>query len=102
MKTEVRNRLTMSKGVVSARIAPRGEDRYAWVWIAPLRNGSFKVSTVEVPRNLIDNDISFYEPDIDRTNIATVDTVQEAEEIVISLGVDTDDLAPPWHNGFPL
>ena len=81
MKTEVRNRLTMSKGVVSARIAPRGEDRYAWVWIAPLRNGSFKVSTVEVPRNLIDNDISFYEPDIDRTNIATVDTVQEAKRL---------------------
>ncbi|MEU4560465.1 hypothetical protein AB0F72_18975 [Actinoplanes sp. NPDC023936] len=102
MKTEVRNRLTMTKGVISARLAPKVDDRYAWVWIAPLRNGTFRVSTVEIPRNLIDDDISFYEPDIDRTVVATVGTVQEAEEIVISLGVDADDLAPPWHNAFPL
>ena len=102
MKAEVRNRLTMSKGVVSARLTPKTEDRYAWVWIAPLRNGTFKVSTVEVPRNLIDNDVCFYEPDIDRAHVATVDTVQEAEEIVRGLGVDPDDLAPPWHNDFPL
>jgi hypothetical protein len=102
LKPEVRNRLTMSKGLVSARLAARADQRYAWVWITPLRKGTFKVSTVEVPRNLIDNDVSFYEPDIERSHVATVDTVQEAEEIVRNLGVDPDDLAPPWHNGFPL
>ena len=102
VKTEVRNRLTMSKGVVSAKMTPKTAERYAWVWIAPLGDDTFRVSTVEVPRDLIDNDVSFYEPDIERTRVATVASVQEAEEVVRSLGVDPDELAPPWHNGFPL
>src|SRR4029079_1027624 len=63
MRTEIENRLIMTKSLVSARRAASSDDRYAWVWVAPLRDGTFKVSTVELAKQLVDEDVCFFEDD---------------------------------------
>ncbi|WP_157407383.1 hypothetical protein [Actinomadura atramentaria] len=102
MRTEVKNRLVMSHALVSARKEVASPDVYGWVWITPLSDGTFKVSTVEVPKHLVDEDICFFEDDIVRTHIGTVADISEAEALVVGVGVDPEDLNVPWHNDFPL
>jgi hypothetical protein len=102
MRTEVANRLTMTKSIVSARINPESPGSYAWVWVSPLEDGSFRISTVEIPANLVDEDICFAEEDIERVLIATVANLEEVDSKIQELGVDPDELDAPWKNDFPL
>ena len=102
MRTEVQNRLIMTKGLVSARRQASSADRNAWVWVAPLRDGTFKVSTVELPKGVVDEDTCFFEDDIERTHVGTVAEISEVDELVRGVGVDPDSLDPPWKNDFPL
>ncbi len=102
MRTEVENRLVMSKALVSARREASSPDRYAWVWVDPLSDGTFSVSTVEIPQQLVDEDACFFEDDIERVRIGTVRRITEVDDLVRGLGVDPDELDPPWKNGFPL
>jgi hypothetical protein len=102
MRTEIENRLIMTKSLVSARRAASSDDRYAWVWVAPLRDGTFKVSTVELAKQLVDEDVCFFEDDIDRVHVGTVAEISEVDELVRGLGVDPETLDPPWKNDFPL
>lgn len=102
MRLQAKNRLVMTKDLISARLDAGSLDQYAWVWVSPLRDGSFKVSTVKVPKTLVDDDVCFFEDDIERTHIGTVSAIADVDAVVSSLGVDPDDLDAPWHNGFPL
>ncbi|MDT0571073.1 hypothetical protein RM704_27030 [Streptomyces sp. DSM 3412] len=102
MRTEVANRLTMTKSLVSARREPESQDRYAWVWVFPLQDGTFRVSTVEIPKNLVDEDICFAEEDIERVQVAVVATLEAVDSAVSDLGVDPNSLDAPWKNDFPL
>ncbi|KAB2339093.1 hypothetical protein [Actinomadura rudentiformis] len=92
----------MTKALVSARRKASSPDRYAWVWVSPLRDGTFKVSAVEIPRRLVDENICFFEDDIDRVHVGTVLKIADIDELMESLGVDPDELDAPWHNDFPL
>jgi hypothetical protein len=102
VRTQVKNRLVMTKDLVSARKEASSADRYAWVWVTPLDDGTFRVSTVEIPKQIVDDDVCFYEPDIQRTRVATLTDVAEVDEVVRGLGVDPETLDAPWHNNFPL
>ncbi|RST07360.1 hypothetical protein EF910_06670 [Streptomyces sp. WAC07149] len=102
MRTEVANRLTMSRATVSARRKASSDERYAWVWVFPARDGTYRVSTVEIPKNLVDDDECFAEEDLSREHICTVGNLSEVEEAVRELGVDPDSLDAPWKNDFPL
>ena len=102
MKTQVRNRLTMTKSIVSARMDATRPDSYAWIWITPMRDGSYKVSTVELWRDLVDNGVCSFEGDITRNHVGILSDVAEIDDFVRRLGVDPDTLDGPWHNGFPL
>lgn len=102
MRTEVANRLTMTKSLVSARREPEAKESYAWVWVFPLHEGTFRVSTVEIPKRFIDEDICFAEEDIHRVQVATVATLEEVDGVVRDLGVDPGSLDAPWKNDFPL
>ncbi|TDD27194.1 hypothetical protein E1287_35045 [Actinomadura sp. KC06] len=92
----------MSKALVSARREPSSSDRYAWVWVAPLGDGTFRVSTVEISKHIVDEDICFFEDDIERVHIGTFTDISEVDDLVRGLGVDPDELDPPWKNDFPL
>src|SRR5215510_7693373 len=102
MRTEARNRLTMTRDLVSARREAARADHYAWVWVSPLDDGRFRISTVEVARGIVDNDVCFFEDDIERVHVATASDLDEVDELVRALGVDPDTLDVPWRNGFPL
>ncbi|WP_055714839.1 hypothetical protein [Streptomyces torulosus] len=102
MRTEVANRLVMTRALVSARRQPSTQNAYAWVWAFPLRDGKFRVSTVEIPKRFVDEDTCFGEEDIERVHVATVETVEEIDAIVRELGVDPETLDAPWKNDFPL
>ncbi|MGW2523860.1 hypothetical protein ACWC09_44125 [Streptomyces sp. NPDC001617] len=102
MRTEVANRLTMVRSLVSARSKSDSEDAYAWVWVFPLKDRTFRISTVEVPKRLVDDDVCFAEEDIERVQVATVATLEEVDDVVRELGVDPDSLDAPWKNDFPL
>ncbi|NEW29528.1 hypothetical protein [Nocardia cyriacigeorgica] len=102
MRLEVSNRLTMLKGFVTARCEPEIESRYAWVWVYPLKDGRFDVSTVEIDKKFVDNDDDVGEDDISRRDLGIVHTIEEVDKLIEQLGVDPNDLDAPWHNGFPL
>lgn len=97
MRTEVENRVRMTKALVSARRAASSDDRYA-----PLRDGTFKVSTVELPKQLVDEDACFVEDDIDRVHVGTVAEISEVGELVRGVRRRSGNLGPPWKNHFPL
>ncbi|WP_371577487.1 hypothetical protein [Streptomyces sp. NBC_01314] len=102
MRTEVANRLVMTRALVSARRHPGTPDSYAWVWAFPMRDGKFRISTVEIPKLIVDEDACFGEEDIERVHVATVETVEEVDMVVRNLGVDPETLDAPWKNDFPL
>jgi hypothetical protein len=102
VRTEVKNRLIMTKALVSARKTASAADRYAWVWVAPLRDGTFRVSTVELPGRLVDEDLCFFEADIERVHVGTADDISGVDKLVKRVGVDPESLDSPWKNGFPL
>jgi hypothetical protein len=102
VRIEVANRLTMTKSLVSARTQSGTEGDYAWVWVFPLEDKTFRISTVQVPKRFIDEDICFAEDDICRQRVATVATLEEVDSVVRGLGVNPDSLDAPWKNDFPL
>jgi hypothetical protein len=102
MRTEVRNRLTMSRALVSARHESSAPDRYAWIWVLPLPDGRFRVALIEVPKHFVDDDEHFYEDDMTTRFIKVVDDVSDVDPAVREAGGHPDDLDAPWHNGFPL
>ncbi|MFE7135687.1 hypothetical protein ACFVIM_33015 [Streptomyces sp. NPDC057638] len=102
MRIEVVNRLVMTRGLVSARRQPSTPHFYAWVWVSPLREGKFRISTVEIPKSIVDQDACFGEEDIERAHAATVETVAQVDAEVRKLGVDPETLDAPWKSEFPL
>jgi hypothetical protein len=102
VRIEAINRLTMSKGVVTARRTSSSSDFYSWVWVIPLSDSRFRVRVIEVPRHLVDEDIDFYDGDMTIVGDDFVDSVDDIDEVVRCSGVDPEDLEAPWHNGFPL
>ena len=102
MKTQAKNRLVMTKGAISARRASSSPDCYSWVWVIPLSNGKFRVAAIEVPKHLVDNDISFFDEDFETPFLKIVDTIDEIDATVVEAGVDPNELDAPWHNDFPL
>jgi hypothetical protein len=92
----------MTKALVSARRSSGSPDSYSWVWVLPLRDGRFRVAAIEVPKRLVDNDISFYEEDFDTLYLKIVPDIAEVDAAVREAGVDPNDLDAPWHNNFPL
>jgi hypothetical protein len=83
-------------------MGPRSQGTYAWVWVFPLKDGHFRISTVEIPSNLVDDDICFAEEDIRRAHIATVPDIETVDAVLEELGVSPDSLDAPWKNDFPL
>jgi hypothetical protein len=101
MRTQIRNRLVMSKRLVSARRAgPAGS--YSWVWVLPLPDGRFRVAAIEVPEQLVDDDVCFAEEDMRTPYLRIVDEVGEVDAAVREAGADPEALDTPWSNDFPL
>ncbi|MFF1919147.1 hypothetical protein ACFVW8_01025 [Streptomyces sp. NPDC058221] len=92
----------MSNALVSARRESRSSDSCAWVWVFPLRDGTFRISTVEIPQHLVSEDACFGEEDIERVYVATVATPEDVDDVLRDLGVDPDSLDAPWKSEFPL
>jgi hypothetical protein len=102
MKMQAKNRLVMSNAEISARRSIDNPAYYSWVWVLPLPDGRIRVAAIEVPRRLVDDDISFYDADFDTPYVKIVDDVAEVDDAVREAGADPDELDAPWHNGFPL
>jgi hypothetical protein len=102
MKMQARNRLVMSKAEISARRSIDDPGYYSWVWVLPLHDGRIRVAAIEVPRRLVDEDISFYDADFETPYVKIVDDVAGVDAAVREAGADPEELDAPWHNGFPL
>jgi hypothetical protein len=92
----------MSNGAISARRQSGDSDCYSWVWVIPLSTGQFRVAAIEVPKCLVDEDVSFFEDDFRTPFLKIVETVDEVDAAVREAGVDPADLDAPWNNDFPL
>jgi len=101
VKTQIRNRLTMTRGMVAARHDASSPDRYAWIWVLPLPDGRFRVALQEVPRHFVDNDKWFYDADVTTRYDKTVDSVEDVDAAVREAGGDPEDLDVPWRNDCP-
>jgi hypothetical protein len=102
MKTEVKNRLVMTKGSVAATRPAKGKDFYSWVWVLPTKDGKFRVAAVEIPRVLVDEDRSFFDEDFETPYIRIVDSIDDIDSAVREAGADPGDLDFPWRSNFPL
>jgi hypothetical protein len=102
MRIEAKNRLVMSKGALAARRSPGSPDHYSWVWVIPLPSGQYRVRTIEVPRNLVDEDECFYDEDMVIVRDEMLNSIDEIDDAVGRVGVDPQDLDAPWKSDFPL
>jgi hypothetical protein len=64
-KKEIENRLTISKKNIVAEIPSFNEENLKWVSIYPidLNEYKFRVLILELPKNLIENDLDWFEDD---------------------------------------
>ena len=102
MRTQVRNRLVMTRGPVSARRPSGSPDTYSWVWVLPIPDGRYRVAAIEVPKELVENNVSFFEDDMRTVYLRILDSLDGIDDAVREAGVDPDELDAPWHNDFPL
>ena len=101
MRTEIRNRLLMTREPVSARHEPTSADHYAWMWVLPISDGRFRIALIEVPKHFVDNDEYFYEEDYETRFLKIVDSVDDVDSAVQEAGGNPDILDVPWRNDFP-
>ncbi|MCZ7420753.1 hypothetical protein O7605_14635 [Verrucosispora sp. WMMA2121] len=92
----------MTKALVSARRSSSSGDCYSWVWVLPLPDGRFRVAAIEVPKQLVDDDVCFFEEDMSTPYLKVVDEIGEVDAAVLEAGVDPEQLDAPWKNDFPL
>ena len=102
MRLEARNRLVMTRSLVSARRPSGSPDAYSWVWVLPLPQGGYRVAAIEIPKHLVDNDACFFEDDMATPYLKMVSRVDEVDGAVREAGANPEELAAPWHNAFPL
>ncbi|MEH1129195.1 hypothetical protein [Micromonospora sp. CPCC 206061] len=92
----------MTKALISARRPSGSDESYSWVWVLPLPDGRFRVAAIEVPKQLVDNDVCFFEEDMETLYLKIVDEIGEVDAAVLEAGVDPGQLDAPWNNDFPL
>lgn len=102
MRIQAKNRLVMTKALVSARRQSSSQNSYSWVWVLPLPDGRYRIAAIEVPKRLVDDDICFFEDDIETPYLKIVDEIGRIDAAVLEAGVDPDQLDAPWNNDFPL
>jgi hypothetical protein len=103
MRISVRNRLTTGqRALVSARLPARALGVYSWVWVLPLPDGRFRVAAIDIPEQLVDDDVCFGEDSINTRFLKIVDDVDHVDGAVHEAGGDPEELDAPWHNDFPL
>jgi hypothetical protein len=102
MKIQAKNRLAMTKAPISARRRSESPESYSWVWVLPLREGGYRVAAIEVPKHLVDDDVSFFEEDFKTPYLKIVGEISDIDDAVREAGVDPDELDAPWNNDFPL
>lgn len=102
MRTQAKNRLVMTKALISARRASGTPYTYSWVWVLPLPDGRYRVAAIEVPKHLVDNDTCFFEEDFETPYLKVVSELPEVDAAVREAGVDPEELDAPWQNNFPL
>jgi hypothetical protein len=92
----------MTKALISARRQSGSPDSYSWVWVLPLKDGRYRIAAIEVPKDLVDNDVCFFEEDFRTPYLKIVSDISEIDAAVLEAGVDPEELDAPWHNDFPL
>lgn len=102
MKQQAKNRLLMTRGSIAARRVSGQDDHYSWVWVLPLRDGRFRVAAIEVPKHLVDDDVSFFDDDMTMPYVKVVESVDDVDDAVREAGVAPEELDAPWHSDFPL
>lgn len=102
MITQAKNRLTMSKGAVTAKREPSSSGLYSWAWVIPLQDGRFRIRVFEVSQRLVDDDICFNDDDMNIVHDEIVDEISEVDDVVAAANVDPEKLDAPWKNDFPL
>jgi hypothetical protein len=103
MKISARNRLTKGRpALVSVRLPAETPGTCSWVWVLPLPDGRFRVTAIEIPEALVDDDECFGEDSLTTRFLRIVDDVDDVDGAVREAGGDPEGLTAPWHNDFPL
>lgn len=75
---------------------------YSWVRVAPAKDAGYRIRAFEVAKDLVDNDVCFYDDYIDIVHDEVVDSLDEIDEAVRRAGVDPEELDGSWHSDVPL
>jgi hypothetical protein len=105
MRTEIRNRLARSRQDVAAEIPASRPDRRAFVGVWPYGEG-YRVWRFEVPAaalvEMIANDRHLTPEEMLDGVGFTVGSIEEVEQRLAELNIDSDLLDVPWASDYPL
>jgi len=102
VQVRAKNRLLMSKSEVAARRNSASAASESWVWVIPLKAGTFIVRAFEVPRELLADDNDIYDGNMSIVYDEVVPSIDDVDESVRRAGINPEDLDAPWKCDFPL
>lgn len=104
MSIKARNRLEMLRGVVACEVPATRQGCRAFAAIFPPSGESddsqWTARKIEIPEGLVDQ--YFGDSDITESRVIRTASLEEAENTLVSWGVDTSQLDAPWNCDFPL
>jgi hypothetical protein len=106
MRTQVRNRLLMSRQDIAAELPSETPNRRAFIGVWPLPEGGFRIWRFDVPASALADMLASdrhmaTEEMLDGIGY-TVTSIDEVEQKLTDLGVDSDLLDYPWKSDYPL
>ena len=101
-KTEIWNRLLVSKGEVSCEVKPKNSSNRRWIAIYKIENDrhEFRYFDFEIGKSILENDWDWFEDD----EISTEIFVKDEKELLIILEKDKINIIDfdyPWNNDYP-
>lgn len=102
MRIQIANRLRMLRAGVAAELPASAPDRRAFVGVWVLPEGPYRIFKFEVPAASLEVD-RYLAPDevLDPFGV-NAGSLEEVEERLAELGIDSDLLDVPWNSDYPL
>ncbi len=102
MRQEIRNRLTMTRGLVAAEVPAPAADVRRFASVVPQPDGSYRVLRFDVPSEALAEGRYLAPEELMGMVSQRASTVDEAEEALRNLDVDPESMDVPWSNDYPL
>ena len=93
----------MSNGCIATEVTPQFTQNRKWIGIYPLNEderGKFKYIEIELPKNIIENDLDWFEDDEIKTTIY-LKSIEELYQLLEEKKMDPQAFDVPWKFKYP-